>query len=1218
MATAPTADRAEILRTWRIFRQSGEVLELRIPEAGRYKTISGYFNDPGKLADAVIGLADEPFPGIYFSVNPVKPELLARAANRYVKYAKITTSNADITALHWLPIDIDPQKPAGISATAAEHEAAISKTWEIMHWLIEEQEWPAGAFVLADSGNGGHLNIKIDLENSSENVTIIKRCLEALDFLFSDELAGVDITSQNPARIWKLYGTMVRKGDNLPERPHRLAQLLEVPDRLEAITKEKLKALAAMLPQQEERPKSYTGQGFDPIAYCQAHNLQVHHTKPYNGGVLAVLEECIFDSSHRLSACIIGWPSGARTYRCRHHSCLSKHWADAKAAIEGEGYPSRLNKNSRRLEEIRQEAQRAKGTAGGHGGSGGDPGQEKGGGEAHEISEEDLLKIKIPENPRFKTLLEHDNFIQEYTRYGETVTDGYQDYWFAGGLFCISVAVNRNAVIKLRQGPVYPNVWINEIGLSSLSRKSTGIDKTDITIAAANIDPDCKMPDEFSPEAMIERLDQHPRAYMLKDESAGLLAVMKKDYMRGLKDALMQLYDGKDINRELRTSRRKSDKTKFQVRDPYLCLMLATTPGSFAANTELLDVVSGWLPRFLHFFPNHIKERWLPLEEGVPENDLLSAKCQVRLIKIRQAFYDRSVPLAMHLSKEADAYFKAWQKAREAELVDAKDDRKAQFYSRLAVYALKMGMLFTIGRADYEEGMELSLDHIKEACRLVDEYFMPMAMTVADLVGKAADKNNLDKVIAILTSQGGKMKRRELGRKSHLRAKDLDDTLESLRDFGEIEIVTVSNPRGEPSIWITLSQDNENRNTVTTVITGIHDIPSHHKENKKDNEDINTVTRCDSNDGNASLTVCDGKNDPPFPEEYLDEALTCRRIKKALSEGITDPLKLAEVVGLPVCLVAKFPGVNSIAAAGIQAKLEAHRREQHFQQLAEQHITKQQRLQMIYIPQGPAGEYSGLAFNPWIGCGHGCKYCYGPAQFHKTREEFLVPELKKDMLRRLEADLKYHSSDVPLLAKCGKEWIEVSAEQRSGPVFMMFGGDLYSPPWQHSDLPRKILELFNKYKVPFDILTKAGTKAVSDFDLYIAGCRFWTTLTFDNNEDSKKWEPAAALPADRIAAMQMAHEHSIKTCVSFEPVLDPAQTLYLIELTSPHVDEVYVGKLNTRGKNLPAELEKIERQTDWLKFKVDAINLLKKLGKPYEIKIDLLKAAEPVRQEATA
>ena len=330
-------DRDQILQTWRIFRQPGEVLELRVPKAGRYKTISGYFDDPAKLADAAVGLADEKFAGIYFTINPVKPELLARASNRYVKYAETTTSDADIIALHWLPIDLDAKRPAGISATDGEHDAAINKAREIRRWLIEELGWPAGAFVLADSGNGGHLNIKIDLPNVPENVAIVKGSLESLDYMFSDDIVHVDVTSQNPARIWKLYGTMAKKGDSTPERPHRLAKLLDVSESFETVSKEQLDALKAMLPEPEEQLKtfSYTdGKGFDPVAYCQVHGLSVHHTKTYESGTLAVLENCIFDSSHKLSACIIGWPNGARTYRCRHFSCLDKHWKEAKAVIE--------------------------------------------------------------------------------------------------------------------------------------------------------------------------------------------------------------------------------------------------------------------------------------------------------------------------------------------------------------------------------------------------------------------------------------------------------------------------------------------------------------------------------------------------------------------------------------------------------------------------------------------------------------------------------------------------------------------------------------------------------------------------------------------------------------------------------------------------------------------------------------------------------------------
>ena len=339
---AANFDREEILRTWQVFRQPGEVLELRIPKAGRSKTISGYFNDAEKLADAVVGLADEPFAGIYFTVNPVKPDLLARASNKYVKYAETTTNDSDITVLHWLPGDLDAKRPAGISSTDGEHEAAINKAREIRHWLIEDQGWPASAFVLGDSGNGGHLNVKIDLPNLPENVTLVKDCLEAWDFLFSDKTIEVDTTSQNPARIWKIYGTMARKGDSTAERPHRLARLLEVPESFETVSREKLEVLAAMLPEQEEQPKTYAvGRGFDPVAYCKEHNLAVHHTKTWRDPkgqacIVAVLEQCIFNPDHHLSACIIGWPNGMRSYRCKHNSCINLHWKDAKRILEPE------------------------------------------------------------------------------------------------------------------------------------------------------------------------------------------------------------------------------------------------------------------------------------------------------------------------------------------------------------------------------------------------------------------------------------------------------------------------------------------------------------------------------------------------------------------------------------------------------------------------------------------------------------------------------------------------------------------------------------------------------------------------------------------------------------------------------------------------------------------------------------------------------------------
>jgi hypothetical protein len=504
---AANFDSADILRTWQIFRQPGEVTEVRILNAGGFlHTVSGYFDNIEDFTKTVSDMAadtNHPVPAIYFMPNPVSKALLARAANKVKPRAKNTTSDADIAALHWLLIDVDAERPAGISSTDEEHDAAISKATEIREFLIDERGWPAGAFVLADSGNGGHLNIKIDLLNLPENVALIRGCLKALDFLFSDERIHVDVTSQNPARIWKLYGTMARKGDSTTDRPHRLSRLLEVPAALETVTKEQLEALAAMRPRQEAAPKNQAGgKGFDPVQYCQTHNLPVHHTKPYAGGTLAVLEECVFDPSHKLSAFIGGWPNGSKAYGCHHNSCKDNRWQEAKAILEPNAAKGNETKDTT----------------------------------AEEISEDELNAYSLPEGPKFECNLPKNNFVSTFMEYGTDISDAYIEYWFAGGLFALAVVADKKIKMVMKQGPIYPNLYVSINGKSSLARKSTVVDKTETMLCETlpALLPSL-VPTEFSPEAFTEHLSDNNHASWIRDEAAGVLSLMKKDYMRGFR-----------------------------------------------------------------------------------------------------------------------------------------------------------------------------------------------------------------------------------------------------------------------------------------------------------------------------------------------------------------------------------------------------------------------------------------------------------------------------------------------------------------------------------------------------------------------------------------------------------------------------------------------------------------------------------------------------------
>ena len=215
---------AEIEHTVRFLMMPGSVMELRILNT-RCGTVSGYFDDPAKLA-RMAGRWDRKAPGLYVTLNPVRHDLLARAANRVHAHARHATADADILCRHWLPIDFDPVRPSGISSTEAEHEAALERA-RLVREELDRRGWPQPVF--ASSGNGAHLLYPLDLPNDEQTHDWARYCLQALSFEFGDEQVHVDTANHNAARIWKLYGTTACKGDATEERPHRVARILECP-----------------------------------------------------------------------------------------------------------------------------------------------------------------------------------------------------------------------------------------------------------------------------------------------------------------------------------------------------------------------------------------------------------------------------------------------------------------------------------------------------------------------------------------------------------------------------------------------------------------------------------------------------------------------------------------------------------------------------------------------------------------------------------------------------------------------------------------------------------------------------------------------------------------------------------------------------------------------------------------------------------------------------
>lgn len=248
-------------------------------------------------------------------------------------------------------------------------------------------------------------------------------------------------------------------------------------------------------------------------------------------------------------------------------------------------------------------------------------------------------------------------------------------------------------------------------------------------------------------------------------------------------------------------------------------------------------------------------------------------------------------------------------------------------------------------------------------------------------------------------------------------------------------------------------------------------------------------------------------------------------------------------------------------------------------------------MSLIYTPRGKAREYSPKALNLYMGCTHGCKYCYAPSCIQKSRESYYnVPVPRKGVIEGLEKEL--------------------SKERVKEQVMLSFVGDCYCETADNNELTRKVLETLLKYKVPVSILTKNPVRALQDIDIikkFGKHIQIGSTLTFIKNKDSKGWEPGAPLPKRRVDALKEFHDYGVRTFASFEPVIIPEQSLALMEYTAKHniIDVYKVGKINN--------YEGLDKDIDWNDFLEKTVDLLRSYGKQFYIKHDLRLAAPSVK-----
>ena len=214
-----------------------EVTEVRILRKDRHfggkyvgNTISGYYTPDHYdklISDITPYERDENTKCIWTTLQSADVAVLARAANRLQTDAKVTTADNNIKHFVVFPIDVDSTNPSETSASEPELNDTKQRAAAIYSVLTDL----GLSVVKASSGNGCHLLIYIHpLDATPENIARFKTTGDIVKALWD-----TDEKNYNPARCWKLYGTTTRKGDNIPERPHRKSEIW-LPDSIQRVS----------------------------------------------------------------------------------------------------------------------------------------------------------------------------------------------------------------------------------------------------------------------------------------------------------------------------------------------------------------------------------------------------------------------------------------------------------------------------------------------------------------------------------------------------------------------------------------------------------------------------------------------------------------------------------------------------------------------------------------------------------------------------------------------------------------------------------------------------------------------------------------------------------------------------------------------------------------------------------------------------------------------
>lgn len=397
----------------------------------------------------------------------------------------------------------------------------------------------------------------------------------------------------------------------------------------------------------------------------------------------------------------------------------------------------------------------------------------------------------------------------------------------SGALWALGLAVARRCCVHLHE-PIYPHLYVLWVAPSGVYRKSTGL------ACVADLVRDAMkhmlLPEEMTPESFMHalagelpenysNLPEHQRETIghgrmfagqrgiLIDEASSLLGASRRDYLQGMTELLLLLYDAKPERTRLLKS------GQFTVYNGALSILGATTPAAMIRSVKGDSWGDGMMARMALLYPDGL----LPYDNGTatpsdykPPKDLVDRLRKLhRMLPAPPAPEDAGLSMPTvyaSIDREAHAAYSNYARAVTHGMLqgsNAPDPRIAPNYVRMHVQAIKIALaLACIDWAELHSGIQgpwgvknihrpnITLGHWARAQQIAERWRASSHRLLNEL-DVSEDTRNEEAVSTYLNRTPNGATLSVLGRKTGIKRTALKSALEALIESGLVDAVSI-------------------------------------------------------------------------------------------------------------------------------------------------------------------------------------------------------------------------------------------------------------------------------------------------------------------------------------------------------------------------------------------------------------------------------------------